>query len=68
MKSLSNLFFIIFFLIIYQNSAYSLTDYQIKSRCRKNKNSLICIRNLKSKKNKLMQGNRIEIPVIPFKN
>ena len=60
---------LLFFLIIfsYKNSAYSLTDYQIEAICQKKLQKTRCIKNLKFKKLKLLQGNRIEIPVIPFK-
>ncbi len=60
------LFFLIIFL--FENSAYSLSDYQIKEICQKKTKRSTCIKNLKSKKLNLLQGNKIEIPVIPFKN
>ena len=52
---------------LYQNNAYSLSERQINQICRNKQKKVSCIRNLKSKNNKLLQGNRIEIPVIPFK-
>ncbi len=58
------LFFIIFFL---ESRAYSLTHYQIKEICKKETKRATCIKNLKFKKSNLLQGNQIEIPVIPFK-
>ena len=57
-------FFLIIFL--YENSAYSLSDYQIKEICQKKLKRSTCIKKLKLKKLKLLQGNKIEIPVIPF--
>ena len=59
------LFFIIIFL--FENTAYSLSDYQIKERCQKKANRNNCIKVLKFKKFKLLKGDKIEIPVIPFK-
>ncbi len=61
---------LLFFLIIFffENSAYSLSNYQIKEICQKKPKRTICIKNLKFKKLNLLQGKKIEIPVIPFKN
>ena len=59
------LFFFILFL--FENSAYSLSDYQIKEICQKKLKRSSCIKNLKFKKLNLLQGNKIEIPVIPLK-
>ena len=59
------LFFLIIFL--FQNSAYSLSDYQIKVICQKKPKRSTCIKNLKFKKSNLLQGKKIEIPVIPYK-
>ena len=58
------LFFLIIFL--FENSAYSLSDYQIKEICQKKSKRSTCIKKLKFKKLNLLQGNKIEIPVIPF--
>ena len=63
LKSL--LYLLIFF--TFENVAYSLSDKQIKDICQKQLRRLSCIKNLKLKNINLMQGNRIEIPVIPFK-
>ena len=59
------LFFLISF--YFENSAYSLSDYQIKEICQKKSKKSTCIKKLKLKKLNLLQGNKIEIPVIPFK-
>ena len=59
------LFLIILFL--FENSAYSLSDYRIKQLCQNEPKRSLCIKNLKFKKLNLMRGNRIEIPVIEFK-
>ena len=60
---------ILFFLIIFyfNNDAYSLSDNRIKEICQKKPKRSTCIKNLKFKKLNLLQGNKIEIPVIPFK-
>ena len=58
------LFFILF---LFDNNAYSLSDYQIKEICQKKSKRSTCIKKLKLQKLNLLQGNKIEIPVIPFK-
>ena len=59
------LFFLIIFL--FENSAYSLSDYQIKKICKNMNRRSACIKNYKLKKSNLIKGNKIEIPVIPYK-
>ena len=59
------LFFLIIFL--FENSAYSFSDYRIKEICQKEQKRTSCIKNLKFKKFNFLKGNKIEIPVIPFK-
>ena len=54
-------------LFIFSDKSFSLTDYQIKKFCKKDKRELICIKNLKEKRSNLKKGNLIEIPVIPYK-
>ena len=58
---------LLFFFILFDNSAYSLSNYQIQEICQKKSKKSTCINNLKLKKLNLLQGKRIEIPVIPFK-
>ena len=67
-EKLMKLFFntLFFFFILFANSAYSLSDYQIKEICQKKSKRSTCIKKLKFKKLNLLQGNKIEIPVIPF--
>ena len=55
------------FIIFFDNSAYSLSNYRIKEICQKKPKRSLCIKNLKFKKINLLKGNKIEIPVIPFK-
>ena len=67
MKSFLNSILYLLVLFLYENSVYALSENQIKKLCQKNPRRSSCIENLKFKKLKLLQGNRIEIPVIPFK-
>ena len=48
-------------------SVYAISDNRIIEICKKDARRSTCIRNLKIKKLNLLEGNRIEIPVIPFK-
>ena len=67
MKFLLNfsMFLLVFFL--YSNESFSLTDYQIKRFCAKEKRVSLCIKNLQEKRSDLQKGNLIEIPVTPYK-
>ena len=68
MKLLLNLFLLLFTLSIFSEDSFSLTNYQIKKICEKDKkNHSKCIKNMQEKRSNLQKGNRIEIPVIPFK-
>ena len=51
----------------FSNESFSLTDYQIKRYCTKEKKVSLCIKNLKEKRSNLQKGNYIEIPVVPYK-
>ena len=62
-----NLFLIIFSLFNFGGKALSLTDYQIKRFCAKEKRVSLCIKNLKEKRSDLQEGKLIEIPVKPYK-
>ena len=64
--SFNPLLFLLFF-FLFENSAYSLSDYQIKQRCQNKLKRSTCIKNLKFKRLNLRKGDIIEIPVIPFK-
>ena len=67
LKKLSlNPILILLIIFSFENSAYSLSDYQIRKICQKNQRRSTCIKNLKTKKLNLLQGNKIEIPVIPL--
>ena len=67
MKSFFNTILSLLVLFSFENSAYSLSDNQIKKICQKKFKSSTCIKDLKYKKSNLLKGNRIEIPVIPYK-
>jgi len=51
----------------FSNESFSLTDYQIKRYCKKEKNVFSCIKELEEKKSNLQKGDFIEIPVVPYK-
>ena len=51
----------------FSNESFSLTDYQIKRFCAKEKRVSSCIKNLQEKRSDLKKGKLIEIPVTPFK-
>ena len=51
----------------FSNESFSLTDYQIKRFCVKEKRVSLCIKNLKEKRSDLQEGKLIEIPVKPYK-
>ena len=67
MGLIKNIFFFLFLFLIYEHKTIALTDYQIKEVCRKEKRLLKCIKNLQNKRSDLIKGNRIEVPVVPFK-
>ena len=67
MKLVLNLFLFLFTLCIFEDKSLSLTNYQIKEICKKEKKVSYCKKNLKEKKLNLKKGNYIEIPVIPYK-
>ena len=67
MKSFFNILLVLMVLFLFENSAYSLSEKQIIEICKKKLRRSTCIENLKFKKSNLSNGNRIEIPVIPYK-
>ena len=60
-----SLFLLVFFSL--SNKSLSLTDYQIKRFCAKEKRLLLCIKNLQDKRSNLQKGKFIEIPIKPYK-
>ena len=67
MKLILNLFLFLFALFTFVDKSFSLTDFQIKKICKKEKRVSKCINILKEKRSTLQQGKLIEIPVIPYK-
>jgi len=59
------MFILAFFSV--SNKSLSLTDYQIKRFCAKEKRVSFCIKNLQKKRADLQEGKLIEIPVTPYK-
>ena len=67
MKLLLNFSIFILALFSFSNESFSLTDYQIKKICEKEKRVSLCIKNLQEKRSDLQKGKLIEIPVTPYK-
>ena len=67
MKFTLNLFLLLFTFILWESKAYSLSNYKIKKICKKARNELVCEKNFKERRANLEKGNKIEIPVIPYK-
>jgi len=67
MKLLLN--FSIFLLAFFSlsNESFSLSDFEIKRFCAKEKRVTLCIKNLQEKRSYLQKGKLIEIPVTPYK-
>ena len=68
MKLLLKLSLFLFSLFLIGDKSLSITDFQIKRICKKEKRELTCIKNLQEKRSNLQKGNHIEIPVIPYKS
>ena len=62
---ISSMFLLAFFL--FSDESFSLTDYQIKRFCKREKRVSLCIKNLQEKRSDLQKGKLIEIPVKPYK-
>ena len=67
MKMVLNFFMLFSVFFSFSNKSLSLTDYQIKRFCAKEKRVSLCIKNLKEKRSDLQKGKLIEIPVTPYK-
>ena len=67
MKLLLNFSMLLLAFFSISSESLSLTDYQIKRFCAKEKRVSLCIKNLKEKRSDLQKGNLIEIPVTPYK-
>ena len=67
MKLLLNLSLVLLGFFSFSNESLSLTDYQIKRHCTKEKKVSLCIKDLQEKRSNLQKGKLIEIPVTPYK-
>ena len=67
MKLGLNLSLLLLAFFSFSNESFSLSDYQIKRYCTKEKKVYSCIKNLKEKRSNLQKGKFIEIPVDPYK-
>ena len=67
MKMVLNFSMSLLAFFLFSNELFSLTDYQIKRFCAKEKRVSLCIKNLQEKRSDLQKGKLIEIPVTPYK-
>ena len=67
MKLVLNFLMFLLAFFSFSNKSLSLTDYQIKRLCVKEKRVSLCIKNLKEKRSDLQKGKLIEIPVTSYK-
>jgi hypothetical protein len=67
MKLRLNLFLFLLVFFSFSSESFSLTDYQIKQYCKKEKRVYSCIKDLQEKKSNLQKGKFIEIPVVPYR-
>ena len=67
MKLVLNFYIFLLAFFSISNESFSLTDYQIKRFCKKEKKVSLCIKNLLEKRSDLQKGKFIEIPVKPYK-
>ena len=68
MKSALKFSIFLFALFVFGDKSFSLSDYQIKRICKKERKELSCIKNLQDKRSNLQKGNLIEIQIIPYKD
>ena len=67
MKLAFNFCVLLFSLVIYADKSFSLTDFQIKKFCKREKRQSACMKDLKEKRFDLENGKLIKIPVIPYR-
>ena len=67
MKLVLNLSMFLLAFFSLSNESFSLSNYQIKRYCAKEKKVSLCIRKLQEKRSDLQKGKLIEIPVTPYK-
>ena len=67
MKLGLNISLFLLFFFSFSNESFSLSDFQIKRFCTKEKRVSLCIKKLQEKRSDLQKGKLIEIPVKPYK-
>ena len=67
MKLLLNFSIFLLTFFSFSNKSFSLSDFQIKRFCAKEKRVSLCIKNLQEKRTDLQKGKLIEIPVKPYR-
>ena len=67
MKLVLKLYIFLLAFFSFSNESFSLTDYQIKRFCAKEKRVSLCIKILQERRSDLQKGKKIEIPVKPYK-
>jgi len=67
MKFLLNFSIFLLAFFSFSNESFSLTDFQLKRFCKKEKRVSLCIKELQEKRSDLQEGKLIEIPVRPYK-
>ena len=67
MKLVLNFFMFLLAFFSFSDKSLSLTDYQIKRFCAKQKRVSLCIKKLQEKRSVLQEGKFIEIPVKPYR-
>ena len=67
MKLLLNFSLYLLAFFSFSNESFSLSNFQIKRFCAKEKKVSLCIKNLQQKRSDLQKGKLIEIPVKPYK-
>ena len=67
MKMVLNFSMFLLAFFSFSNESFSLTDFQIKRFCKKEKRVSLCIKKLKEKRSVLQEGKFIEIPVKPYR-
>ena len=67
MKMVLNFSMSLLAFFLFSTELFSLTEYQIKRFCAKEKRVSLCIKNLQEKRSDLQKGKLIEIPVTPYK-
>ena len=67
MKLVLNLSMFLLAFFSLSNESFSLSNYQIKRYCKKEKKVSSCIKKLQEKRSDLQEGKLIEIPVAPYR-